>query len=84
MWSREGDLSQEQRADADRRLEAEHRATFPDRRCVVGSGCAGIVIVTFGGAQLCTGHATEFRDADHETTVDRLRAWVREKRRAKP
>lgn len=84
MWSREGDLSQEQRAEADRRLEAEHRATFPDRKCAVGAGCAGIVLITHGGAQLCTGHATEFRDADHGATVDRLRTWVRGKRESKP
>lgn len=60
--------------------EAEHRAAFPDRRCAVGVKCTDIILVTHGGAQLCTGHFQMFADADHAATIDRLRAWVRQER----
>lgn len=62
--------------------DAEHRRIFPDRRCVVANAeCSGNVAVSWGGAQLCTGHILRFDDADEAAKVERLRAWVREERK---
>jgi hypothetical protein len=65
--------------------DPQHRATFPDRRCVVAnSECRGNVDVRVfseqKSAMLCAGHNLAFQDADWAGRVDRLREWVRTER----
>jgi hypothetical protein len=59
--------------------EAEHRQMYPDRKCeLAGVGkCWGMIMDTFGGHQLCGGHAMEFSEADYAGAATRLEAWVR-------
>lgn len=69
-------------AEFGRSADAEHRAAFPERRCVVANAeCSGNVGVFWNGAQLCGGHWLKFSEADGAGTVERLRAWVREQRK---
>lgn len=64
---------------AEVRDDAVHRSTFPDRKCAVGVGCVGRVLV-YGPAMLCESHALKWEDADQGAKVERMRAWVRAER----
>ena len=62
---------------------AEHRAAFPDRRCVVANAeCSGDVVVMENGAQLCCAHWTKWDSDDWTGRTERLREWVRVQRKA--
>jgi len=60
--------------------DPEHRRTFPDRKCAVGTaGCKGRVLV-YGPALMCEGHILAWEESEHAGKVERMRAWARQER----
>lgn len=62
--------------------DPEHRTLYPGRRCVLATAeCKGSVGLFWGKAQLCGAHWLEFGRVDDAGTLDRIRAWVVERKR---
>lgn len=60
--------------------DPEHRRTFPDRKCAVGTtACKGRVLV-YGPAMLCESHIVGMEAVEDAGRVERMRAWVRQER----